>query len=182
MDDMGERDWKEKVTAGKTPIELLLASEGMKDLPAAPPKADPVLEKSISITRELHGCMQGEADRAIGGVVAHPEDYVLVQMEKTAFNANGFFSVDTPDGAVDATPQGSSTTGEKLSFLGAPMVLTDGICGGGQNKYVLVPRAAVAANGRIETKPDEIPYYKGSIPPPSSSHQAWNKVPVVCRY
>jgi hypothetical protein len=182
MDEMGERNWKEKVMAGKTPIEVLLASEEIKNLPAAEPQADPLLERSVSITSELHGCMQGETDRAIGKMLAHPQDYVLVQMEKTAFKANGFFSVNTPEGPVDATPQGSSTTGEKLNFLGAPMVLMDGICGGGQNKYVLVPRASVGSRGQIETNADEIPYYKGSIPPISSSDEDWNNVQVVCRY
>jgi hypothetical protein len=178
MDEGGMSGWKERVAAGEAPIDLLLASGMTGKGKPVKAEADPLLVQSRAISQDISRCMQGVAEKAVAEVLAKPQDYMLVQMEETVYNSSGFFSVDTPEGPAIASPQ-TSSQGEKLTFFGAKMIRREGLCGGKQTNFVVVPRALIGDDGKIIGSDGS--GFQGSVPPPASSRKAWNKVPVVCR-
>ncbi len=180
LDEMKVPGWKEQVEKGQTPLDLLLSAGPLRNLPQVAARADPVLEKSARISSDIQACMQDTTTKKIEAVVQNPGDYVMVQVEEVSVTVSGFFPVKTPDGPFTASPQAASV-GEHFRFRSAALVESPGLCGGRQSKFVLVPRSAVANDGKVKEFQQDFTNFEGFVPPPSSSTKRWNGVPVLCR-
>lgn len=182
LDQMKVPDWKDQVAGGRTPLEVLLNKLNTPNHNKTPPTPveDPILKAGYPIDLKLYNCQQKFAKETFSNIKGHPDDYVLVEMPKKAFNTSMFAQLQDGSSKITISPT-ASFIGDKseFSFTGATVMKISNLCGRSEaTNFVAIPRSAIGADGTLSSPNNQ---FIGKVPSPSSSTAKWDQVPVVCK-
>lgn len=183
LDEMGVKDWKERVAKGETPLDLLMGAPGMPP-PAPRPASDPLLAITGPLARNFATCMQNAADDLAKHLKTNADEYVLVQLEDKPMGFLGTPTQTSAAGADTIISHASTMKGESFSFEHAQTLAMKNLCGGGKSpeeRYVVVHRSQIDANGKVGPREGSKVKMTGQLPPSSAPRRDWNGVPVLCR-
>lgn len=176
LDELGVRDWKDRVTRGESPVDLLLAHPSIAGAPAVAVERDPTISQGAAVSTAAAQCLRTETERIAQRVRDNPGDYVLVRNRQPFMTTTGSVAITTAQGTLEMVPQASSNNPDGMSYEGAPLFRLSGVCGADSESYVLVPRSSLGADGTLSGNG-----FSGRTQVPGAGAPNWNGVPAVCQ-